>query len=78
MTPEVCCACPVYFVALLLAVVIAENPASHRKDVRNGDGVSRVVVATSGYSAMTLIQNTGRVIVSNAVLRLTSHTISSS
>ena len=44
----------------ILVSVTAENPASQRQDVGNGSRLFRAFVATSGYSAWTLIQNAWR------------------
>ena len=62
----------------VLVAVTAENSASHRYDVGNGNRVFSALVAISGYSAVTLIQNTGRVVFSNILLRPPSFAISSS
>ena len=61
---------------LVLVAVTAENPASHKKDDRNDNRVLSAVVAISGYSSKTLIQNIDRVVVSNVVLRPPSFEIS--
>lgn len=60
---------------LVLVAVIVENPASHRCDGRNGNGVLSVVAAISGYSAITFIQNTSRVDVSSILFRPSSFVI---
>lgn len=59
----------------VMVTVTAENPASNRWDVANG--VSAVVVIL-GYSVITLIQDTGKVVVSSTLLRQLSIAIISS
>ena len=63
---------------LVLVAVTAENPASQRQDFGNRSRLFSAFVATSGYSALTLIQNVWRVkVVSNILLRPPSFAISS-
>lgn len=50
-------------------VLVSENSASPRQDVRNGNRLFSAVVAISGYSALTLIQNPGRVVVLKILLK---------
>ena len=63
----------------VLVAVTEENPASHINDLGNGN---RVLSGSGGddlrESAMTLVQNTGRVVVSKIILRPPSFAISSS
>ena len=64
---------------LVLVAVTAENSASQRQDVGNGSRLFSAFVATSGYSALTLIQNVWRFkVVSNMLLRPPSLATSSS
>ena len=64
---------------LILVAVTAENPSSQRQDVGNGSRLFSAFVATSGYSALTLIQNVWRFkVVSNMLLRPPSLATSSS
>lgn len=65
-------------VFFVLVAVTPENSASPRQDVRNGNRLFNAVVAISGYSAMTLIQNPGRVVVSKILLKPPLFVISSS
>ena len=62
----------------LLVAVTEEYLTSYRTDVGNGNMVLSAVAFISVYSAMTLIQNIGRVVVLNIILGLPSFAISSS
>ena len=64
---------------LVLVAVAAENLASQRQGVGKGSRLFSAFVATSGYSALTLIQNAwGCEVVSNTLSRPPPFVISSS
>ena len=77
MTPEVCSLCPVYSVILFWSLSLQKTPL-HKDRMLEMEAGFQCFLAISGYSALILIQNTGRVVVWNKLLRPLSFAISSS
>lgn len=66
----------VSLISSLILLSLQKTPFTQIGCFKMATGFSSAVVAISGYSAVTLIQNTSRVVVLNVLLRPPSFTIS--